>query len=314
MPGGDSATRKQAYFGKLVSFLDEYPSIFIVGVDNIGSSHMQQIRKAIRGKGVVLMGKNTMIRKAIRGHIENNPKLEALLPLVRGNVGFVFVKKDLAFVRKILAENKVGAPARVGSIAPNDVIVPAGPTGLEPTQTAFLQALNIASKINKGSIEIINDVHLIKAGEKVTTSQAALLQKLNITPFSYGFVVKSVYENGDVYDASVLDITNEVVLKKFQQGVTNLACVSLAVGIPTVASLPHSIARGVKNVLSIALATDISFPLVDKLKAALASGPAPAAPAATTTAAPAKGGPPPKEEKKEEPEEEEVEGMGGLFD
>ena len=60
----------------LQRMLDEYPKLFLVGVDNVGSKQMQQIRQSLRGMGEILMGKNTMIRKAIRGHLENNPNLE----------------------------------------------------------------------------------------------------------------------------------------------------------------------------------------------------------------------------------------------
>ena len=56
--------------------LDEYPRCFIVGVDNVTSKQMQQIRSSLRNQAVILMGKNTMMRKAIRGHLENNPMLE----------------------------------------------------------------------------------------------------------------------------------------------------------------------------------------------------------------------------------------------
>jgi large subunit ribosomal protein LP0 len=47
-----------------------------VNADNVGSKQMQQIRISLRGHAIVLMGKNTMMRKAIRGHLSNNPKLE----------------------------------------------------------------------------------------------------------------------------------------------------------------------------------------------------------------------------------------------
>ena len=56
--------------------MDEYPKMFLVGVDNVGSKQMQQIRQSLRGRAEILMGKNTMIRKAIRGHLDNNPALE----------------------------------------------------------------------------------------------------------------------------------------------------------------------------------------------------------------------------------------------
>jgi large subunit ribosomal protein LP0 len=317
MPG-ESAAKKQVYFTKLQSLLEEYSKIFIVTVDNVGSNQMQQIRQSLRKEAVVLMGKNTMMRKAMRGYLSKNTAIEVLLPRIKGNVGLVFTNKDLVEIRKKILENRVGAPAKAGSLAPNDVFIPAGPTGLDPTQTSFLQALNISTKINKGQIEINSDVHLCKKGEKVGNSEAALLQKLNIKPFSYGLMVSHVYDSGFIYEPSVLDLSDDDILAKFKLGVRNVTAVSLAIRFPTALSVPHLVIKGYKNVLAIAVGTNYSFPLADKLKAYLANPgafAAAAAPAATKAAAPAKETK--KEEpKKEEPKEEEEEtDMGfGLFD
>ncbi|KAG3282477.1 hypothetical protein H1C71_033083 [Ictidomys tridecemlineatus] len=117
MPREDRATWKSNYFLKIIQLLDDSPKCFTVGTDNVGSKQMQQIRMSLRGKAVVLMGKNTMMRKAIRGHLENNPALEKLLPHIRGNVGFVFTKEDLTEIRDMLLANKVPAAARAGAIA-----------------------------------------------------------------------------------------------------------------------------------------------------------------------------------------------------
>jgi len=305
--------RKQSFFTKLVKLLDEYPKVLIVNADNVGSSQMQKIRHALRGKGVLLMGKNTMIRKAIRGHIENNKNLETLLPHVKGNIGFIFVKDDLSVVKKAVSENKVAAPAKIGIIAPADVIVPAGNTGMEPTQTSFLQALNIQSKITRGQVEIISDVHLIKKGNKVGASESNLLAKLDIKPFQYGLVIKTVYDNGSVYDAAVLDLTDEDVLAKFHSGVRNVACVSLALGFPTLASVPHSVVRGYKNVISIGLGTEYAFPQAIKMKELLAN-PGASKPVEAKTEAPKGGKPEPKAKPEPEPEPEEEEMGMSLFD
>lgn len=89
-----------------------------------------------------------------------------ILPHVRGNVGFVFTAGELSEVREKLLENKVRAPARPNAIAPCDVIIPAQNTGLGPEKTSFFQALAIATKISKGTIEIINDVHIVKVSLK----------------------------------------------------------------------------------------------------------------------------------------------------
>jgi len=305
------AARKQSFFTKLVKLLDEYPKVLIVNADNVGSAQMQKIRHALRGKGVLLMGKNTMIRKAIRGHIENNKNLESLLAHVRGNIGFIFVKDDLAIVKKVVSENKVAAPAKIGVISPCDVVVPAGNTGMEPTQTSFLQALNIQSKITRGQVEIVSDVHLIKKGQKVGASEANLLAKLDIKPFQYGLVIRTVYDAGSVYDAAVLDLTDEDVLAKFHQGVRNVACVSLALGFPTLASVPHSVVRGYKNVISIGLGTEYAFPQAIKMKELLAN---PGVKAVAKTEAPKGEKVEAKKVKEPEPEPEEEEMGMSLFD
>uniref|UniRef100_A0A8C7HBD6 Large ribosomal subunit protein uL10 n=3 Tax=Oncorhynchus TaxID=8016 RepID=A0A8C7HBD6_ONCKI len=253
MPREDRTTWKSNYFMKIIQLLDDYPKCFIVGADNVGSKQMQAIRLSLRGKAVVLMGKNTMMRKAIRGHLENNPALEKLLPHIKGNVGFVFTKEDLAEIRDMLLANKVPAAARAGAIAPCDVTVPAQNTGLGPEKTSFFQALGITTKISRGTIEIL--------------------------------------------------------------GVRNIASVCLEIGYPTLASVPHTIINGYKRVLAVAVETDYSFPLADKVKAYLADPTAfaVAAPvaAAVTAAAPAAA----KEEAKEESEEGSDDDMGfGLFD
>ncbi|XP_013987896.1 60S acidic ribosomal protein P0 isoform X1 [Coregonus clupeaformis] len=315
MPREDRTTWKSNYFMKIIQLLDDYPKCFIVGADNVGSKQMQAIRLSLRGKAVVLMGKNTMMRKAIRGHLENNPALEKLLPHIKGNVGFVFTKEDLAEIRDMLLANKVPAAARAGAIAPCDVTVPAQNTGLGPEKTSFFQALGITTKISRGTIEILSDVMLIKPGDKVGASEATLLNMLNISPFSFGLLIQQVYDNGSVYSPEVLDITEDALHARFLEGVRNIASVCLEIGYPTLASVPHTIINGYKRVLAVAVETDYSFPLADKVKAYLADPTAfaVAAPvaAAETAAAPAAA----KEEAKEESEEGSDDDMGfGLFD
>jgi len=314
----DKATWKANYFIKLIKCLEEFPKCFLVGVDNVGSKQMQEIRIALRGKGEVLMGKNTMIRKAIRGHLQKNPALEKLLPYVVGNVGFVFTKDDLGEVREAIVSKKVAAPAKAGSIAPIDVMLPAQNTGLGPEKTSFFQALSIPTKIAKGTIEILNDVSLIKKGEKVGASEAALLNMLGIFPFSYGLIIQHVYDSGTIFEPSVLDMTTADLRAKFLQGVTNVASVCLAINYPTLASIAHTFVNGLKNLMALAAETDVTFKEVEKLKEYLKDPSKFAAAvqaAAPKAASPAKKEEPKKEEKKkEESADEDDGGFGGLFD
>jgi large subunit ribosomal protein LP0 len=313
----DRASWKAGYFDKMTGLLDEYPKCFIVGADNVGSRQMQRIRMALRGQAVVLMGKNTMMRKAIRRHLENNAALEKLLPYIKGNVGLVFTKEDLSEISRIIKENKVEAPAKAGAIANLDVTVPAQCTVLGPEKTSFFQALSIQTKITKGTIEILNDVKLIKIGDKVGASEATLLNMLGISPFQYGLEIEMVYDSGTVFELEILNITDDDIRAKFLECVSNVSSLSLAIGYPTLASAPHSIINGFKNLLSIAAVTEIEFEQAKSLKEFLkdpskfAAAAAPAAAAAAPAAAAAEK----KVEKKEESEEEEDDDMGfGLFD
>jgi len=308
----DKSTWKANYFVKLAELLEEYPRCFIVGADNVGSKQMQEIRIALRGKAVVLMGKNTMMRKVIRGQLEKNPDLEKLLPHIKMNVGFVFTNEELTTIRDLLLSNKKAAPAKAGALAPVDVVIPAQNTGMGPEKTSFFQALQIPTKITKGTIEIINDVPIITTGDKVGASEATLLGLLKIFPFSYGLIIQKVYDQGSVFDPAILDITDDDIKNKFMAGVANVAAVCLAIGYPTMASAPHSIANGMKNLLAIAAVTEITFKEAEMLKEFLAdpskfaAAAAPAAAAAAPAAAAAK---------VEEEEEEEDDDMGfGLFD
>ena len=257
-------------------------------MDNVGSNQMQKARIALRGKAVILMGKNTLIRKVVREQAVNNPHLETLLPLIYGNMGMVFTNGNLSDIRRIVLENKVPAAAKSGAFAPADVFIPPGPTGLDPGQTAFFQALNIATKIVKGAIELTAVVHLLKPGDRVSSSHVALLTKLNILPFFYGFQVTDVYEDGTVYAAKILDMKQEDIMAKFMQAVHKMAAISLAVGYPTLASLPHVVAGAFSKVIAISLETDIEVKEAKPFKDFLANPDA--FKAAAAAAAPAGGG------------------------
>ena len=91
---------------------------------------------------------------------------------------------------------------------------------------------------------------LIAVGDKVGASESTLLNLLNISPFSYGLVVENVYDDGSVFSPKVLDITDEDLKSTFMAGIANIAAVSLAIGYPTAASAPHSIANGLKNLMA----------------------------------------------------------------
>ena len=261
-------SKKIAYFAHLEDCLNKYARAFLVDVDFVGSKQVSDIRVALRGKGELLFGKNTMIRRCIKNMCAetSHPEWECLLPYMIGNIGFVFTNGEFSEIEDVIKEYVKPAAAKAGVIAPVSVTIPKGPTGLDPAQTSFFQALNIATKINKGSIEIINDCKVITEGVKVGSSEAALLTKLGMKPFEYGLRICYVWEGG-VFPPDVLKIDDAALMALFNQAVGNVAALSLATSYPTEASLPHLIVNGAKNVTAVALeAGYIEFDVVKKIK------------------------------------------------
>jgi len=287
-----SKDKKKDYFQRMTRMLSTYGKVFVVSVDNVGSQQMNLTRKSLRGIGEMLMGKNTLMKKVMKEFLTNNPGhfYNNLVPKMAGNVGFVFTNHDLPKIRDLILANRVPAPARVGAVSPVDVVVPAGPTGCDPGQTSFFQVLQIPTKIVKGQIEITNPVNLIKKGDKVDSSKAALLQKLSIKPFSYGLVIDCVFDHGSIFSVAVLDIDDAYLGARFMEAVGKIAAISLSIGYPTQASIPHSVAGAFKSLVAVTVGLDnYTFAKAQPYKDFLAnpSAFAAAAPAAAGGAAPA---------------------------
>jgi len=265
--------KKQKYFDKLIDLCVNTESALLVGVDNVASKQMQDIRIELRGKAVVLMGKNTMIRKAlVQGH-EQHPDagLDVLRENIRGNVGMIFnTGSTLDEIRTIISQHRKSSGAKSGQLSNVDLALPSGPTGMDPSQTSFFQALNIGTKIVKGQIELVSEFKILHSGEKVSPSAAVLLTKLGIKPFEYQMSVKSVFADGGVFDAAVLDIKDDALIGKFLSGVANMAAFSREVGIPTAAGLPHAMGNAFRNVASLVAEADFTFKEVEKVKEFLA--------------------------------------------
>ena len=322
-------TKKQSKAARWSEFQEAavaFNKCLFVEVDNVTSKQISVMRKELRAMGAkMIMGKNTQLKAAIadllvepdekihedfeerKARFQPRPYLNIIKEQLKDNTGLIFTNGDLSAVKDILDSHVRGAPAKVGAIAPKDVIVPPGPTGMDPKQTGFFQALNIATKIVKAQIEIVNPVTVINAGDKVSPSQAALLDKLKIMPFEYKMNIKSFMEGGKLVDAKVLSITAEDILDNFAKNANNLTCLSLGSGYIIQPAMPHLLINAFKNLAGAAIAADYDFPALAALKNAAASGPASGgdkAPAASAAAAAAP---------EEEPEPEGDIDMCGMF-
>jgi len=168
------------FMKRVYDLVGKYKQIIVVSLSNVSSSQVQSIRRIIyKGKGTLIVGKNTLIRKAIQMRSDKDlPKqfedfrklgkqiaeLSALIPLIRGKVGLILTEESVFELKPRIEANKLQAAAKLGAIAPVDVIIPPGTTGMDPSQISFFHALSISTKIDKGMIAITKDYHVCFAG------------------------------------------------------------------------------------------------------------------------------------------------------
>jgi large subunit ribosomal protein LP0 len=309
------AQKKVDYCERLLAAIQTYSKVVLIHCDNVGSNQMHKVRRALRGKSDIIMGKNTMIRRCLREYLESNEHegITQLLEFMEGNVGMIFTDVDPKKVRDVLDEFAEPAPARVGAIAPIDVVVPAGPTGCDPGQTSYFQSMQIATKIQKGQIEIINDVHLLRPGDKVGASEASLLQTMNIRPFVYKLKIVQIMDGSSCFGPEILDLDQDTLIAKFMNAAKAVAAISIMTGCPSAASVPHSIANAFRTLVNITVGLDnYSFEACEPYKAYLKDPSAFAAAAGPATGG--GGGAAAPAAVEEEEEEEEVDlGAGDMF-
>jgi len=330
--------KKVDYYEKMTSYLNKYKRLIFCDIDNVQSQQMHNIRRGLRGKADVLLGKKTFMRRVITKRaeaanfkgvenalyqatcIDNSAAGGSAKGALVGNLGIIFTNEDFGVITDVIKANRIQAPARAGAKSPVEVIVPAGYTGLEPSATTFFQALSINTKIVKGTVEIVTEKKVLSAGDTVDMSTATLLQKLNIKPFFYGLEIKYIFDNGAVFGADILELTDDFFKENLTTAITNVTAISLATGTPTEASYPHVLTQAFKNLLSISIGTNFTFDefngkaIVEAVKSGKALGGGGAA--APAAAAPKAAAPAPKAEAKKAkaPEPEEDDDMGlSLF-
>jgi len=249
--------KKEDYWYRLQKSVNDYKNVLFIDANNVSSLQVLKIRAALRKIGaVMIMGKNTLMKASLtaantepkptdddyaerKENWRSNPNIDKIINQLKGNVNLILSNGDLGDVKAVLDEQVRQTPAKAGMIAPSSVRILPGPTGLDPKQTAFFQTLQIQTKIVKAQIDIITEKEIITTGDKITQTQAVLLDKLKIYPFVYKMEVRKVLQDGSLFDPAVLELSTDAILQKFQAAVKVQASLSMGIGYATSASAPH---------------------------------------------------------------------------
>lgn len=254
------STRKQMLFTRTKDLFTQYTSFAIVNLNNITSNQLQLAKREWYGKAEFLFGKNTTITKAL-SEIGRNDIIEK----ITGNVAFIFTNEDIREVKKILTCNSRDTNAKVGAIAQRDVFIEKQITGMGPDKTSFFQAMGISTKITKGKVEIIQPSHVLKTGERVTPSQANLLNIMEIMPFTYAMKMENVYDR-EFYEPWIADISDEDIKTLMQQTIGRATALALGTNTLTKTSAPFIARDALKQAVGLCLGLGIDNKMTDHFK------------------------------------------------
>ncbi len=312
-------TNKVHVYEKTQEFFKKYKNIVIADVKDISTDKIQKIRHEIisLGQTETLCGKTTVIQKSLnemveasKGDLPKHLPKKALDEFVEAMPGLhlllIFTNKDIAEISNITGKYVIEKQAKPGQLSPVEVIIPAGPTGMDSSQIDYFQALKIPTKVSRNQLEITTATKILHVGQKITLSEINLMKKFNIKPYRHQMKIKKLLLNGKCYGEEILKVTDDYMKTKLEQGIKNILGFSLASHVPTPASAPHIISNAFRNICALSLGTNV---LIDATKGMKE----------TPNEAPKKKEEKPKQEekpKKEEkpPEEEEDDiDLGGLF-
>jgi large subunit ribosomal protein L10 len=219
---------------ELKGIIDEYDVVGIVDLLNIPAKQLQEMRKNLKGKAVIRMSKKNLIDLALEDCNASKNNIVDLSGHMDGQVAIIATEMNPFKLYKILEDSKTQAPAKPGTVAPEDIVVPAGDTGFEPGPfLGELQQVGIPAKIDKGKIVVQKDTVVVEAGDVVSKNVSATLSRLDINPMEVGIDLKAVYEDEAVYTSDVLAIDEEQTLADVQSAFAKAFNLSVNAAIPT---------------------------------------------------------------------------------
>jgi len=247
-----AAPKKKKVVKEVVDLLKQYPIIGVVNMENLPTPQLQRMRKHLRVKVDLLMTKRRLIVKAM-DQIKDKKGLEKLKEIMRGMPALLFTKENPFTLFKTLKQNKSKAPAKGGQTAPNDIIVPAGPTSFAPGPViGELGALGIKASVEGGKIAIKSDTKVCSEGDVISEKLAAMLTRLGIEPMEIGLDILAVWEDGTIYPKTVLDVDEEKFMSDLMLMASQAHTLAMEIGYTTPDTIEPMIQRSYRAAKEIA--------------------------------------------------------------
>ncbi len=255
---------KREEVDELVDMLDSYASVGVVNIAGIPSRQLQDMRRDLHGSAELRVSRNTLLTRALEDVGEG---LEQLTQHVAGQVGVIGTNDNPFGLYKRLEESKTPAPIGAGEVAPNDIVIPEGDTGVDPGPfVGELQQVGAAARIQDGSIHVTEDSQVLSEGEEVSQDLANVLSELGIEPKEVGLDLRSVYSEGVLFDPEDLAIDVEEYRADFESAAAGARNLSINAVYPTAQTAPALLSKATGEAKSLGLSAAIESPdLADDL-------------------------------------------------
>ncbi|WP_336002486.1 50S ribosomal protein L10 [Halorientalis halophila] len=242
---------KKEEVDELVDTLESYDSIGIVNIAGIPSRQLQAMRRNLHGTAELRVSRNTLMARALD---EVDDGLEDLTEYIGGQVGLIGTNANPFTLFQQLEESKTAAPINDGEVAPNDIVIPEGDTGMDPGQfVGELQAVGAEARIQEGSIQVMADSTVLEAGEVVDSQLANVLSELGIEPKEVGLDLQAVFADGVVFEPEELELDVEEYRADIEAATAAAQNLSINAVYPTAQTVGSLLGKGAGEAKSVGL-------------------------------------------------------------
>lgn len=228
-----------------------YSLIGLVDMYGIPAQQVQQIRRNLRGKAVIKVTRNTLIKHAFE---DIGGDVKDLSKYISGHSAIIFTNDNPFKLFKQLEKTKTRMAAKAGDKAPEDIVIEKGPTSFKPGPiVGELQQAGIPAAIEGGKVKIRETKTVVKKGAVISAKLAAILVKLDIKPMDVGLALQVAYHEGGIFEPSVLSVDETVILAQIQLAATQAFNLSVNESIPTKDTMEAILTKAVREARGLAV-------------------------------------------------------------
>jgi len=219
---------RHSQFDVIDKLIKEYKVIGIGSLKNYPAALLHKLKKNLVDVTLKVTSKN-VLKKVLEAqkHIDLVKELPDHPILILSN-------KNAFEIYSSIKKNKSKSKAKVGMIAPIDIIIPECDTGLPPGPAlSDLKKVGLKAQVKGPTIHIMEDAVVTKKGGVVSSDVVSTLSKLGIKPIELMLDVLSIKEDGLIYKKDVLSVDLDEIQSQIIIGIRSGIALGVEAGYAT---------------------------------------------------------------------------------